>query len=122
MLTIFHTELGVVHQTIISDAVRNIPDTAVWIDLLNPSKDEERLVEIQLDIELPTRAEMQEIEASSRLYVDGNALVMTLPILVRSNYTTHETDNVTFILSSGRLITMRYADPTPFSYFTTSYI
>ena len=119
MLTVFHTELGVIRQTVISDDVRTISKNAIWIDLFNPTKDEERLVEIQLDLELPTRADMQEIEDSSRFYVDGSALVMTLPILVRSHTTAHETDSVTFILSSGRLITMRYADPTPFSYFIT---
>jgi len=112
-------ELGVIRQTVISDENRTISKNAVWIDLLNPTKDEERLVEIQLDLELPTRADMQEIEASSRLYVDGSALVMTLPILIRSNTIAHKTDNVTFILCSGQLITMRYADPAPFSSFTS---
>jgi len=112
-------DLGVMRQTVISDKERTISPNAVWIDLLNPTKDEERLVEIQLDIELPTRADMQEIEASSRLYIDGSALVMTLPILVRSNTLSYETDKVTFILSSGQLITMRYTDPMPFSSFTS---
>ena len=41
---------------------------AVWIDLLNPTKDEDLLVERALSISVPTREEMSEIEASSRLY------------------------------------------------------
>jgi len=39
----------------------------VWIDLLQPTPQEERIVERLIGVELPTREEQQEIEASSRL-------------------------------------------------------
>ena len=39
---------------------------AVWIDLLNPSPEEEQAVQAALRLEIPTREEMQEIESSSR--------------------------------------------------------
>jgi len=38
----------------------------VWIDLLDPSKEEERAAEKLLKISIPTREEKQEIEISSR--------------------------------------------------------
>lgn len=41
---------------------------AVWIDMLQPSLEEEHAVRDALAIEISTREEMQEIESSSRLY------------------------------------------------------
>src|ERR1043166_9577491 len=44
-----------------------LPDNAVWIDLLNPTMEEDRAVERLAGIAVPTREDMQEIEISSRL-------------------------------------------------------
>ena len=41
--------------------------SAVWIDLVNPGEDEDKVIEQALGIEIPTRSEMREIEASNRL-------------------------------------------------------
>ena len=87
----------------------------VWIDLLNPTKDEDVLVEKALGIAIPTREEMAEIEASSRLYQEGGAHYMTAVVLYQQkpdapNEPTLATP-VTFILSGHRLITVRYAEP-----------
>ncbi|MDQ6624167.1 MAG: magnesium transporter, partial [Verrucomicrobiota bacterium] len=40
---------------------------AVWIDLLEPTTEEELALEAALGIDIPTREEMQSIELSSRL-------------------------------------------------------
>jgi magnesium transporter len=87
----------------------------VWIDLLNPTKDEDALVEKALGIAVPTREEMAEIEASSRLYQEGGAHYMTAVVLYQQqpdapNEPTLATP-VTFILAGHRLITVRYAEP-----------
>ena len=37
------------------------PEAAVWIDLVSPTVQEDRLVEALLGIAVPTREEMQEI-------------------------------------------------------------
>jgi len=57
-----------------------IPSSAIWIDLLEPTPEEEKLVEASLGIEVPTREEMKEIETSSRLYEDNGALYMTMTL------------------------------------------
>ena len=44
------------------------PTGAVWIDLLNPTQDEEKLAEKLVGTNIPTREELAEIEPSSRLY------------------------------------------------------
>ena len=53
----------------------SLPVEAVWLDLLAPTNAEERQVEALLGVGVPTREEMQEIEASSRLYEENGALV-----------------------------------------------
>jgi Mg2+ and Co2+ transporter CorA len=41
---------------------------AFWIDLLNPEPEEERFIEKTLRLNIPSRDEMHELEASSRLF------------------------------------------------------
>ena len=45
-----------------------LSDEAVWIDLVMPTVQEDKLVEKLLGIAVATREEMQEIEVSSRLF------------------------------------------------------
>ena len=44
-----------------------LPADAIWIDLYNPTREEELAAEFALGLLLPTREEMAEIETSSRL-------------------------------------------------------
>jgi len=78
MLTVFYLDQGLLCQDVVQDKDGGLPPSTVWIDLLSPTRDEERLVEGWTEIEVPTREEMQEIELSSRLYVEGRAMVMTM--------------------------------------------
>jgi magnesium transporter len=91
-----------------------LPDEVVWIDLKGPLPDEIRSVERRLGIEMPTREEMREIEASSRVYEDGDALYLTAPMIVNADTEKPSTTEVTFILKGDRLVTLRYAEPQPF--------
>ena len=95
------------------EGASEIGNATVWIDLLNPTKDEDALVEQRLGIAIPTREEMAEIEASSRLYQEGGAYYMTAVVLFQpdaSNEPASATP-ITFILSGHRLVTVRYAEP-----------
>jgi magnesium transporter len=91
------------------------PEAAVWIDLVSPTVQEDKLVEQLLGIAVPTREEMQEIEVSSRLYVENGARYMTATLMCQSDSATPKTTPVTFILSNHRLTTVRYDDPRPFA-------
>jgi magnesium transporter len=91
------------------------PEAAVWIDLFSPTVQEDKLVEQLLGIAVPTREEMQEIEVSSRLYVENGARYMTATLMCQSDTATPKTTPVTFILSSHRLATVRYDEPRPFA-------
>lgn len=92
-----------------------LPEEAVWIDLVMPTVGEDRLVEGLLGIAVPTREEMQEIEVSSRLYVENGARYMTATLMCQSDTATPKTTAVTFILSKNRLCTVRYDEPRPFA-------
>src|SRR5688500_10423880 len=92
-----------------------LPDAAVWIDLVSPAQGEDKLVERFLGIAVPTREEMQEIEVSSRLYVENGARYMTATLMCQSDTDTPLTTPVTFILSGHKLVTVRYDEPRPFA-------
>jgi magnesium transporter len=91
------------------------PDAAVWIDLVSPVPPEDKQVEQLLGVAVPTREEMQEIEVSSRLYVENGARYMTATLMCRSDTIAPKTTPVTFILAGHRLVTVRYDDPKPFA-------
>ncbi|WP_191061384.1 magnesium transporter CorA family protein [Geminicoccus harenae] len=100
-----------VMQGVCDEAVRS---RVIWIDLLEPSPAEVRFVEDMLSIDVPTRDEIVEIEASSRLYEEADAHFMTAMLLCRAESESPELTPVTFILVGPRLVTLRYADPLPF--------
>jgi magnesium transporter len=91
-----------------------VPENAIWFDLFAPTQQEDKLVERHLGIAVPTREEMQEIEVTSRLYVENGARYMTATLMCQSDTEAPKTTPVTFILSGHRLITVRYDEPRPF--------
>src|SRR6187401_1009807 len=92
-----------------------VPEGAVWFDLVTPTVAEDKLLERALGIAVPTREEMQEIEVSSRLYVENGARYMTATLMCQSDTATPKTTAVTFILAGHKLVTVRYEDPRPFA-------
>ncbi len=105
------------HLTNIGDDCSRLPEDLVWVDLRNPTQDEEQAVENMLGVQVPTRLEMAEIEESSRLYEEAGALVMTATLIEGAAATRPSRTQATFVLTEQRLITVRYADPSPFRAF-----
>jgi magnesium transporter len=97
----------------------DIPENAVWIDLADPVASEDKVIEKALGIAVPTREEMQEIEVTSRLYVENGARYMTATLMCQSDTDMPKTTPVTFILAGHRLVTVRYDEPKPFSIVTS---
>src|ERR1043165_3375767 len=94
-----------------------IPGEAIWLDLLEPTPSEEKQVESFLSIDVPTRDEMREIESSNRLYEEDGSLYMTATVVTKLDSDLPESTQITFILSSAKLVTNRYVDPLPFRRF-----
>src|SRR5690349_18650961 len=114
MLSVY-TQRGNTLERATVDPAAPLPDETVWIDLVTPTVQEDKLVEQLLGIAVPTREEMQEIEVSSRLYVENGARYMTATLMCQSDTPVPRTTPVTFILSGHRLATVRYEDPRPFA-------
>src|SRR3954469_25374376 len=85
---------------------------AVWIDLLNPSADEKAAVEAATRVKLPTRADLEEIESSSRVYLEDGALYLSTPILTGSDCMVASETTLGMVLTPDRLVTQRFA-PSP---------
>jgi magnesium transporter len=114
MLTIYENRSGALER---QKGKPRITEGALWIDLLNPTPEEEAQIERGLKLEVPTREEQQEIEASSRLYQENGAYYMTATLLYQPEQGEPRTTPVTFILTGQRLITLRYAEPRAFSIY-----
>lgn len=89
----------------------------VWVDLLTPTDEEEKAVEAWLGAEIPTRDEMEEIEISSRLYAEDGANFMTANLPANADGDRPDMAPVTFVLSAGKLATVRYHSPRAFQAF-----
>jgi magnesium transporter len=114
MLQVYGTERGCLVEHGVLKPEASISSDAVWIDLVEPSHEEEVQVETALDIDIPTRGELAEIEASSRLYQEDGAAFMTANLIRRGDDERPESSPVTFIITGNKLITIRYHHPQAF--------
>ena len=92
-------------------------DKVVWIDMISPSTEEEKLVERLIGFNVPTREDMQEIEMSSRAYDEAGVLFLTAPVLATSRTEKTVSEPVTFVVAGNRLVTVRYHEPHSFVRF-----
>jgi magnesium transporter len=115
MLTAFHCETGrpvrLDHQDDVEDLRK-----AVWIDLVDPTPEEERLTEDATGHAVPTRAAVGEIEASSRLNLRDGALYLSMPMVTIADGPRKV--SVGFVLTARRLISVRFASILAFDNFT----
>ena len=95
----------------------SLPEDVVWIDMVEPTRDEELYVEKVLGIEVPTRDDLKDIEPSARLYVENDAVFMTASLLSKADTEAPMLTDVAFILARNRLVTIRYAHPKSFALF-----
>ncbi|WP_425073156.1 magnesium transporter CorA family protein [Sagittula sp. S175] len=103
------------------DALTPLPQGAPlteahWIDLHDPTPEETAALR-ELGFDVPTLADMEEIEISNRLYKTGEIEVLTvaLPGLDKGN--ARRFAPVAFLLSPQRMLTVRYHAPRSFDTF-----
>lgn len=92
-------------------------DRLVWLDLVNPGRDDEARLESELGIGIPTREEMDEIEISSRIYTEDGASFMTAILPAHTDGDDPQMAPVSFVLAKDKLITVRYHEPRAFATF-----
>ncbi len=106
--------------SVTADNEPSLPEGQIlWIDLLHPTPDEDRFVERLVNVSIPTREEMQEIEMSSRLYSEDGGEFMTIAGLVQLDTDSPLLTPITFVLKGQILVTVRLAEPRPFLAFST---
>ncbi|MTH35651.1 magnesium transporter [Paracoccus limosus] len=91
--------------------------SAIWIDLYRPLDSQVASV-TAMGYEIPTLADMEEIEISNRLYTDNGTLYMTAVLPGQLPDGEHAAMPVTFILNQQRLVTVRHHAPRPFETFS----
>jgi magnesium transporter len=85
--------------------------SALWLDVESVTPEEEKRLEDALGIEVPTREEQKQLELSSRLYREGDALYLASTMLVNTETDLPEVSTVTCIITRERLLTVRYSEP-----------
>lgn len=92
-------------------------DGAPWLDLYAPDQAELDAVSAANGLELPTLPEMEEIEHSSRLYLENGVAFLTATLPEGADSDDPRLAPVTFVLAPRRLITIRHHEPRSFLTF-----
>ena len=87
----------------------------IWIDIFDPTPEEEKLIEEYLKINIPTRHEMSPIELSNHHYQKKEGVYATATLITDNQ----DVQTVTFILTADKFITIRYATFHSFERFLT---
>jgi magnesium transporter len=119
MLTV-HTCAASSGAPITDLSASTLPANVVWIDLFNGDAAEVDFVERATGLHVPTLTELSEIESSSRLRVEKDALYLSTPIVFRTESGEPVTTSVGFVLRHDLLITVRFTDLKVFRSFAES--
>jgi magnesium transporter len=79
-----------------------------WVDLLNPTSAEIAQVAAEYGLAVPSRESLQEIESSSRLRAEGQALYVSMPLAIEA--ADFAPVPLGYILSPQLLITVRFSE------------
>ncbi len=117
MITVYHRQNG---QISVRDIGKSdvLPPESIWVDICNPTLEEEKNIEGQLGIEIPTKEEVWKNQVLNRFYQDNGVSYMTAALITKVDSPYPQTSSVTFILSEQYLITIRYISPTSFQNFS----
>ena len=91
---------------------------ALWIDLYDPDAAEVARINA-MGYDVPTLAEMEEIELSNRLYREGDIDTMTVVMSGQAANLSRITAPVSFVLGPRQLITVRHHQPRAFETYPT---
>ena len=91
-------------------------EQAIWVDLYKPQPEQVAKI-TALGVDVPTLADMEEIEISNRLYHEPSGDYITVVLPGHTETRQHIAGPVCFILTPLRLITVRHHAPRPFETF-----
>ncbi len=82
---------------------------AIWLDLVNASDDERAQVERITGLRVPTKSAISEIETTSRVYTENDAMYLSSPLPV-SGDAREPLSAVGFVLTKKILLTVRFSE------------
>jgi magnesium transporter len=85
-------------------------ENAVWIDIINPTQEEEWLIENHFNVSVPSITEIDDIEVSRRFYSENKIHYLTAYMFSVDNNNQFKSNSVRFILLGSSLITVRYSE------------
>jgi magnesium transporter len=86
----------------------------IWVDLIHPTEAERLAFERASGLSVPSKDELGEIEATSRLKIKSDALYMTAPLIFAAENEPWLPTPVGFVLSKQLLMTVRFAESAAF--------
>ncbi|MEI9916610.1 MAG: CorA family divalent cation transporter [Methylovirgula sp.] len=92
----------------------DLPDNIIWLDLLDPTPEEQKLVETRAKIRVPSKEALSEIEASSRLIIQHGVLYLSTPMVAKGEAESTEISPAGFVLTRNLLVTVRFKQLAPF--------
>jgi magnesium transporter len=82
---------------------------ATWIDLIDPTDAERAAFESAFGLRVPTKEGLAEIESTSRLRIENDALYMTAPLIFAADNEPWHLAPTGFVLSKNVLMTVRFS-------------
>jgi magnesium transporter len=97
-----------------------IPPDAIWIDLLCPTTEEDRLVQDFAGCTVPTKADPDYTEPPEAHYADNGARYVHASVVSEADDTPDVT-GVTFVIAAKTLVTVRYDSADSFDLYASKF-
>ncbi len=110
------TYLEIGPNNMLMRAQHHSKESAVWLDVFQPTPEERQQLLNDYNIVLPLHNEMHQIEFSNRFYYENDALYLSVTVITKAA-PLPESHVITFVLTKNRLFTLRYTDPNPIEIF-----
>jgi magnesium transporter len=88
--------------------------TATWVDLIDPTDAEKSAFRDAFGLRVPVKEQLAEIETTSRLRTEGEALYMTAPLVFVGKDVPWVLMPTGFVLAKNVLLTVRFSDSPAF--------
>jgi magnesium transporter len=92
----------------IGTTAEGMPESVIWVDLLNPTNEEVTWTEENCGVRVPSRDDLSEIELSSRLAREGNSIYLSSPVIGKATIEHADMTPAGFIVAPQVLVTVRF--------------
>jgi len=108
---------AMVQRTLLAPSDPQIPAGAIWIDLVNPTIEEDRKVQEFVGVPVPTKADPDFTEPSEAHYSE-NGVRYLHALFISEPEDTPDVTGVTFVIAPTALVTVRYHPVETFDLFS----